>query len=163
VNEEDLEAWLAGWRPAEPPPNLLRRLRAAEPPVRAKRFWSWRPGLAPEWLPPRSLAFAALLMSAVLALAVWQISLSPFSKPAGRPFSARIGDTHGPAFDLGSFGQAGLRYAVLDAGLNNHSATLFRLDAPAGPVRLDCGYTVPGNGLNHACIDGFTLNVRDPF
>jgi hypothetical protein len=167
VSNDDLEARLAGWRPADPPPALLRRLRAAEPPARARRV-SWARAPLAAARPSSGLvrqalaACAAVLIASVLILALRPTS--PLStSTAGAPAAAPAGDSPNAAFDLSTFGRPGLRYAVLDAGPNNNSGGAFRLDEPAGPLRLDYGCTLPNDNASTSPFGAFHLNVRDPF
>ena len=40
MNDEELESRLARWQPTDAPPELLRRLRFAEPPTRTARWFA---------------------------------------------------------------------------------------------------------------------------
>ncbi len=72
MNDGDVEARLARWRPAQPPPELMQRLHSAVPsaPKEGRRQW-----LMGEWLGglfwrPWPVAYAGLLAIWVLILAL---------------------------------------------------------------------------------------------
>ncbi len=101
MNDENLEARLARWRPAEPPSELMRRLHAAAPPAQAERRprrravgWfggvSWRP-----W----PLAYAGLLMAWALILAL-KLTTPSSPEPAAPMATAQTdpAPTDTPAF-----------------------------------------------------------------
>ena len=82
-DDEDLEERLGRWRPAEAPPDLLRRLQALEPPTRARHPWrsmiDWLRAAPPPW----RLAYAGLLAAWALIFALRLTT--PFSpEPPGR-------------------------------------------------------------------------------
>lgn len=73
-DDEDLEARLARWQPADVPPGFLRRLRAAEPPGRTAR-WSW------------PLAYAGLSVAWAVIFALWLATPYRTDSPGGTSFA----------------------------------------------------------------------------
>ena len=71
MNDDELEARLERWQPADAPPELLRNLRAALPTAaRTTGRWSW------------PLAYAALSTAWIVILALWLTTPQTRSIPA---------------------------------------------------------------------------------
>ncbi len=64
-------------------------------------------------------------------------------------------------FNLASFTNQRLRYAMLDAGLSVEPARGFPLDMPTGPMRLDCTYASAGNDPANSLFGRFHFNVSN--
>ena len=90
-DDDDLESRLGRIQPADPPPELVRRLRESEPPARAARFpWPRAVGrVLDSWRQPWPLAYAALL-------AVWALILALRAVTPAAPESAAPTAQAGP-------------------------------------------------------------------
>ena len=185
---DDFERELARWRPAAPPPDLLRRLRAAEPLEPAGGLWSACVALVRGegrlYWPRIAAGFAAL---AVVMAAGWLVLSGPSAETPARtgdrsatsssraPEQDRGGqqDTFlasdrgelpaGTSLALGHFVRAGLSYAVFDAEPDASSTSRMPLEAASGPMRLNCGYTSAVRELDGYPFGPFHFNARDQF
>ena len=86
MNDENVEARLARWKLAEPPPELMRRLHAVAPPAQVPPPLQWRAG---GWFggwswQPWPLGYAGLLTAWALILALRLLT------PSDPPSSARL-------------------------------------------------------------------------
>lgn len=189
MNDDDLEKRLGRWFPADPPAELMRRLRTAEPPATSGK---WFARLAADFLAGRFAlrrwplpgAVVVVLAASIVIFAGWpkrpMISTAPaaasvqptvgsHNPDAGNPeVSERTvadsgpGRGRGASFDVGGFANPDLRYAVVDISPEAAAGGGFHLETPAVPIRLDCGYTLPGSESNHS-PGKFNLNTRGEF
>ena len=177
---DDLEERLCELRPAALPRDLLRSLRSAEPSVRTKRGWRWIATFFGHFRQPQRLVSAGLLAASVLAFAVCSL---PLPRHPGLPsnfFNAsqatnaksrlqgsadlRADYGRGVPFDFTGFRAAPLlTYAARSGGPNTKFGGVFHLETPAGPIRLDCGYTLASNDLDNYLFGEFNLNASDSF
>ena len=176
---DELEERLQGLRPAEPPPDLMRRLRAAEPSTLGQRCRRWlAASLVGSHPPGREVAGAGLCIAVILALAVWRVpSVFSLRKAAtmdrqvssrenGRRVAQAQPAISGPAadyrrgasFEVGGFVRPELGFPLLGVVRSTNLGGGFPLDAPTGPMRLDCGGVLPGSTSNRSLLGTFNLN-----
>ena len=177
---DDLEERLHELRPAALPRDLRRSLRSADASFQTKRDWRWVAALLGQFRQSRRLIGAGWLAASALAFAVWSLLLPrPLDLPGrfantvqatnvkARPqenVAFRADHGRGVPFDFNSFRSAPLlTYAARSGGPNTKFGGGFHLETPAGPIQLDCGYTLAGNKSDNDLFGEFNLNVSDSF
>lgn len=138
---DDLEARLGKWRPADVSPALMRRLRAAEPaPTLARRAGQWLSGLS--LLRPVPLACAGLLTVAILIFSLPNaqtptvpgrgavVRASPMVRSSAALSQQDGAWEKATSFGADSFANSGLRSVRI--------AALSYMDTPTVSIQLCC-------------------------
>ncbi len=176
---DDLEERLASLRPATPPRELMRRLRSAASSEPAKRFQPWMVALLDAVIGPWPLALAGMLAAAALIFAL-QLTFRPdHPQPLRRApiiltnvdpkHVVAVIDTRGvaarnpPQPEQQPGASFDLQFAALGNTLNPRASGGFHLETPSGPIRLDCGYALPGNEPASGLLGRFNFDARDSF